>query len=119
MTLLDRHLAFVRALRTAGLPVSLAEGLDAIEAVGALSWDNRETVRTGYAATVVKRAGQRPTFDAVFDLYFPRLVGDSSPEGAGDAGEDGDEGAVRDGPEALERLRDRLLDALRAGGPVA
>ena len=30
MTLLDRHLAFVNALRDAGLPVSLAEGLDAV-----------------------------------------------------------------------------------------
>lgn len=119
MTLLDTHIGFLEALRSAGVPVSLAEGLDAIEAVGALSWDNRETVRTGYAATVVKRAGQRPTFDAVFDLYFPRLVGDSSPEGAAVGGEDGDEGAVRDGPEALERLRDRLLDALRAGDQEA
>ena len=33
MPLLDRHIAFVEALRTAGLPVSLAEDLDAVTAV--------------------------------------------------------------------------------------
>nr|MBA3783575.1 hypothetical protein [Nocardioides sp.] len=97
MTLLDTHIGFLEALRSAGVPVSLAEGLDAIEAVAVLSWDDRETVRTGYAATMVKRAGQRPTFDAIFDLYFPRLVGDSSARQPDD-----DDGAVRDGPEALE-----------------
>ncbi len=89
------------------MPVSLVEGLDAIEAVAALSWDDRETVRTGYAATMVKRAGQRSTFDAIFDLYFPRLVGDSATQDADDS--------VRDGPEALEDLRDRLTDALGSG----
>ena len=116
MTLLDTHVGFVEALRSAGVPVSLAEGLDAIAAVAALSWDDRETVRTGYAATMVKRAGQRPTFDAIFDLYFPRLVGDEAPDGSPD---DGEGGPVRDGPEALEGLRDRLLDALRTGEEAA
>ena len=33
MTLLDRHIEFVEALRAAGLPVSLAEGLDAVRAI--------------------------------------------------------------------------------------
>ena len=31
--LVDRHIAFVEALRAAGLPVSLAEGLDAVSAI--------------------------------------------------------------------------------------
>ena len=114
MTLLDTHIGFLEALRSAGVPVSLAEGLDAIEAVGALSWDDRETVRTGYAASMVKRAGQRPTFDAIFDLYFPRLVGDSTAPRS-----EGDDGPVRDGPEALETLRDRLADALESGDEAA
>jgi len=33
MTLLDRHIEFVEALRDARLPVSLAEGLDAVRAI--------------------------------------------------------------------------------------
>ncbi|WP_426242987.1 vWA domain-containing protein [Nocardioides sp. LHG3406-4] len=114
MTLLDTHIGFLEALRAAGVPVSLAEGLDAIEAVAVLSWDDRETVRTGYAATMVKRVGQRAAFDAIFDLYFPRLVGDSSTDEP-----DGVAGPVRDGPEELERMRDRLLSALESGDESA
>ncbi|WP_309136396.1 vWA domain-containing protein [Nocardioides campestrisoli] len=105
--LLDRHVAFLDALRAAGMPVSLSEGLDAIDAVSALSWDDRETVRTAYAATLVKRQLQRPTFDATFDLFFPRLLGE------GVATEElADEHGIRDSATALEDLRERLAEAL-------
>ena len=79
-------------------------------------------MRAGYAATVVKRAVQRPTFDAVFDLFFPRRVGDSDP--GRDAEPDGEQageqaggpgGVVRDGPQQLQDLRDRLREALASG----
>ena len=76
MALLDRHIAFVEALRAAGLPVSLSEGLDAADAVLALGLSDRELVRAAYAATLVKRQPHRAGFDQVFDLYFPALVGD-------------------------------------------
>ena len=76
MTLLDRHIEFVEALRAAGLPVSLAEGLDAVRAIDVLDIDRRETLRSAYAATLVKRQNHRPGFDQVFDLYFPLLIGD-------------------------------------------
>lgn len=76
MSLLDRHLAFLTALREAGLPVSLAEGLDAARAVTAVDLGERESVRAAYAATVVKRHAQRPVFDGLFDLWFPPAVGD-------------------------------------------
>jgi uncharacterized protein with von Willebrand factor type A (vWA) domain len=45
MTLLDTHIGFVEALRSAGLSVSLAEGLDAISALEKVQWHDRETVR--------------------------------------------------------------------------
>lgn len=80
MSLLDRHIAFLEALRGAGLPVSLAEDLDAVAALGAVGWSSRTMVRDVYAATLVKRASQRPTFDALFELYYPRLVGGGAPE---------------------------------------
>ena len=75
MTLLDTHIGFVEALRSAGLSVSLAEGLDAIDAMRHIGWGDRDVVRTVYAATLVKKQTQRVTFDAIFDLYYPRLVG--------------------------------------------
>jgi uncharacterized protein len=109
--LVDRHIAFLEALRGAGLSVSLAEDLDAVSALAALDWSDRPTIRDGYAATLVKRQSQRTTFDALFDLYFPRLVG----EGAG-KGTDSDgatrEGVVRDNAEALAGFREELADAL-------
>ena len=74
--LLSTHIAFLEALRGAGVPVSLAEDLDAIAAFSVLDWGDREAIRQGYAATLVKRQAQRPTFDTLFDLYFPRLVGE-------------------------------------------
>jgi uncharacterized protein len=115
--LVDRHIAFLEALRGAGLSVSLAEDLDAVSALTALEWGDRRTIRDGYAATLVKKQSQRTTFDALFDLYFPRLVG----EGAGTRtrtsadGEPAAEGVVRDNAEALQRFRDELADALSDG----
>jgi uncharacterized protein with von Willebrand factor type A (vWA) domain len=114
MSLLDTHIGFVEALRSAGLSVSLAEGLDAIAALDRVSWHDRETVRAAYAATLVKRQPQRVTFDAVFDIYYPRLVGNGvAAEGAEP------ETAVRDGGPALERFREALAEALAAGDQQA
>jgi uncharacterized protein with von Willebrand factor type A (vWA) domain len=117
MTLLDTHIGFVEALRSAGLSVSLAEGLDAIAALDKVRWHDRETVRTAYAATLVKRQPQRVTFDAVFDIYYPRLVGDGA---AGEATAPDEAGTpVRDSGPDLERFRQALAEALAAGDEQA
>ena len=116
--LVDRHIAFLEALRGAGLPVSLAEDLDAVSALTALDWGERRTIRDAYAATLVKRHSQRPTFDTLFDLYFPRLVGEGARSGTDTdqtGGEAGDEGTVRDNAEALDGFRQELADALADG----
>ncbi len=112
--LLTTHIAFLEALRGAGVPVSLAEDLDAIAAFSVLDWGDREAIRQGYAATLVKRHAQRPTFETLFDLYFPRLVG----EGAA-AESAGAEPAPRDNAAALEGVRARLADALAEGDQEA
>ena len=111
--LVARHVDFLEALRGAGLAVSLAEDLDAVAALSALPWSDRTMVRDAYAATLVKKQLQRPTFDALFDLWFPRLVGRST--FATDPDSD-DPATVTDGPEQLADLRDRLADALVSGG---
>lgn len=77
-SLVDRHTGFVAALRRAGLPVSVAEGLDAVRAVRAVDLLDRESLRAAYAATVVKRPQHRATFDTLFDLWFPAAVGDGA-----------------------------------------
>ena len=135
MTLLDRHIEFVEALRDAGLPVSLAEGLDAVRAIDALDLDRRDTLRAAYAATLVKRQNHRPGFDQVFDLYFPLLVGDGHDPSVfetrrgrrsrttGDRSRDArgaasqTTAASQDGPQALADFRDALTVAMAMGDP--
>lgn len=112
--LLDRHIAFLEALRGAGLPVSLAEDLDAVTALGALGWSSRTQVRDAYAATLVKKQALRPTFDALFELYFPRLIGEGA-RAEGDLTTDDDTAGPRDTPQALNDFRDQLAEALEAG----
>jgi len=111
--LVDRHIAFLEALRGAGLSVSLAEDLDAVAALSALEWDHRSTVRDAYAATLVKKQSQRPTFETLFDVYFPSLVGEGV-QGDGDGSAD-EAGLVRDNGEMLSDFREQLLEALREG----
>src|SRR3954454_6821391 len=84
-SLVDRHTGFVAELRRAGLPVSVAEGLDAVRALQDVDLLDRGALRAAYAATVVKRPQHRPTFDTLFDLWFPAAVGD----GAGAVKDDG------------------------------
>ena len=121
MSLLDRHLDFVTALRSAGLPVSLAEGLDGVRAVNALDISDREALRSAYAATLVKRQTHRPAFDKIFDLFFPALVGadeivrhisydKSDTDGTRSVG-------LSDGPQDLEAFREQLTEALALGDP--
>ncbi len=129
MALLDRHIAFVEALRDAGLPVSLAEGLDSVRAIDALGLGQRETLRAAYAATLVKRQNHRPGFDQVFDLYFPALMGDGAPPRPTDADDtdvsaDPDDpadlgGLPGDGPQALADFREALTTAMALGDPDA
>jgi uncharacterized protein with von Willebrand factor type A (vWA) domain len=111
--LVDRTIEFVGALRAAGMPVSLAESLDASRALATVPMLDREAVRAGFAATMCKRPAHRVTFDTLFDLYFPPAVGD----GVRVEGEAGDDDGVPpyeqepvDRDELRQALRDLLLD---------
>ena len=109
MTLFDRHEAFVTALRGAGLPVSIAENIDAASALRAVDVLDREQLRAGYAATLVKRNADRAAFDTVFDLFYPATTDDTAAEPS-----DPDQLRRRDDP-ALKQFRNRLAQALLGG----
>jgi len=113
--LVDRHVAFVEALRGAGLPVSLVESLDAARAMATIDLLDREQLRAAYAATSVKHAAHRATFDRLFDLWWPPAVGD--PESAsypGDSDDDRDPSELEEvDPADLDAMRQMLRDALR------
>ena len=111
--MLDLLAGFVGELRAAGLPVSLTENIDAMDAVRHVPLEDREALRTAMASTMVKRPEHRPAFDAVFDSYFspaPSLVDD---EGA-DLGALLEE-ALRSGDEEAVRRLARLAVARLAG----
>src|SRR5690606_14813745 len=118
-SLIDRHTGFVAELRRAGLPVSVAEGLDAVRAMQAVDLLDREALRAAYAATLVKRPQHRPTFDTLFDLSLPAAVGAGAGAPTRDrpartTGEDG-----RPVPPALDPAvqarRDELAELLLSG----
>src|SRR5882724_6378511 len=109
--LIDRTIAFIGALREAGLSVSLAECLDAVRALAAVPLINREAVRAGLAAATVKRPAHRLAFDTLFDLYFPAVLGDGVEEQTGDGDEPPPyEQEPVDRDEARQALLDLLLD---------
>lgn len=109
MSLLDRHIGFVAALREAGLTVSVAEGIDAAESMNAVDLLDREQLRAALAATLVKRQLHRPAFDTVFDVFYPPVTGESAGPPSSTAAPDRDPDAAHRGP-----LEDPVRDRLRA-----
>ena len=100
MALAERLVEFVGALREHGIPVGPGETADAAAAIEVLGLADRDQLRAALAATVLRGAGQRATFDAVFDLYFPIAVGTA--ESTAEV-------------EDLDSLREALIEALASG----
>ena len=68
--LLELLNGFIVELRSAGLPVSLTENLDAIEAVKHIPIEDRETFKYALAGTLVKNHSHWKAFETVFEVYF-------------------------------------------------
>src|SRR5688572_29268814 len=68
--MLDLLAGFVQELRRAGIPVSLTENLDAMEAVKHIPIEDREAFKFALAATLVKSAAHWKAFETVFEVYF-------------------------------------------------
>jgi uncharacterized protein len=66
----ERILEFIGDLRRAEVRISPSEALDALTASAELGLQDRETFKTALAATLVKEARDRETFDRIFNLYF-------------------------------------------------
>ena len=68
--LLDLLSGFIEELRNAGLPVSLTENLDAMEAVTHIPLEDREAFKYALGATLVKNHSHWRAFEVVFEVYF-------------------------------------------------
>ena len=97
----SRLLDFTHALRRAGVPVAVSDGLDAMRATAEVDLLSRRQLHEALAATMVKSAGHRPAFDTLFDVYFP-------PRGGASA-EHHDPDQDRDVGDYLAELVERLL----------
>lgn len=61
---------FTNLLRKSGIRVSVAEGIDAFNALDELSLDDREVFQDALRSSMVKRGDEIPTFDELFELYW-------------------------------------------------
>jgi uncharacterized protein with von Willebrand factor type A (vWA) domain len=100
---------FIQELRQAGLPVSLTENLDAMQAVQHIPLEDREAFKYALAATLVKNNTHWKAFETVFEVYFS-LRG--SQYRIGDDGEDELAQLLED----LENAEEMQGDGPRSGG---
>jgi len=63
-------LEFANLLRKSGVRVSVAEAIDAFEALDELSLEDREVFRNALRTSMVKRVDDIATYDQLFDLYW-------------------------------------------------
>jgi len=101
--MLQRVLDLGHALRTAGVPVAISETMDAVAALEHIPITERATFKSALAASLIKSASHRPTFDTLFELYF------------GSSGAAADDHATGTREEFIEELVEALQAGDRAG----
>ena len=69
-SMLDLLTGFIVELRAAGLPVSLTENLDAMNAITHIPIEDRNAFKYALAATLVKNNAHWRAFETVFEVYF-------------------------------------------------
>ncbi|MGY8804942.1 MAG: VWA domain-containing protein, partial [bacterium] len=77
---------FTNLLRKSGIRVSVAEGINAFEALDELSIDDRGLFKDALRTTMIKRGDEIATFDQLFDLFWSGFY-DSLRDSFGDVGE--------------------------------
>jgi uncharacterized protein len=118
---------FVRAVREAGIPVGISQAVDAAEILTVVDLLDREQLRHGLAAVLLQRAAQRPTYDVLFDLWWPLSDRPPVPSDSeeGEAGPDGEavestlDAPGSDDVDLAALMRDRLLQLLLDGDEEA
>jgi hypothetical protein len=122
---------FIQELRQAGLPVSLTENLDAMEAIKHIPLEDRDAFKYALAATLVKNNTHWRAFETVFEVYFSLRgsryrIGDEEDDALAQLIEDleADEEMQGDGPRSgagggegmtPEEIAEMLFRALQRG----
>jgi len=112
---LPGHLVgFVEALRVRGIGVGPSETVDAGQVMAVLDLLDREALREGLAASLLRRPTHRRTFDSLFDLWFPGVIGDRA---HGDV--DTELPRDDDGNVDIDAIRELLAEFLSDGSPAS
>jgi uncharacterized protein len=98
-----RLVEFVGLLRDHGITAGPSDTVDAAAAMVALGLEDRDRLRAGLAATLLRRGGQRDVFDRLFDLYFS--VSEELPEHSQ---------GMQAASEQVQAMRDELVAQLAA-----
>jgi uncharacterized protein with von Willebrand factor type A (vWA) domain len=124
--MLDLLGSFVGELRTAGIPVSTTEHLDAARALTAIDLMERPVVKAALAATLVKDDAHYAAFELAFEIFFSAGTAtatmdelEGSGQGARGDGAEAGQGGGGGGEVDDEELAAMLFRALRDGDPTA
>lgn len=107
---------FIAELRSAGLPISVGEHLDAAQAAASISLGSRENLRLALSSALVKRAEHQAMFNHAFALYFATLESMSLPgRTTDDGGPNRSDNEVAAIELSANELVDHITDALVNG----
>src|SRR4051812_3140043 len=82
--MIDLLAGFIQELRAAGLPVSLTENLDAMEALQHIPLEDSEAFKYALGATLVKNNAHWKAFETIFEVYFSMRGAEYKIEEGGD-----------------------------------
>lgn len=109
--------SFVGELRSAGVPVSMVETIDAMRALEVTDIGDRAALKSSLESTLVKSERHLAAFNTAFEVFFalaaPLPAESESPATAGGDGGGGSGGGAGDG--GVDALRRALLEALMGG----
>ena len=97
---------FIRALRSADVPVSPAEAIDAASALTVIGYGDRSLMKRGLRSVLAKSETDAATYDRLFELFFapPQIDAETpdAPETSSETNEDGQDGSAEDTPDLLQ-----------------
>ncbi len=117
---------FIQELREAGVPVSMVEAIDAMEALAHTDIADRGAFKAALGATLVKNVRHYEAFEIAFEVYFAldrnaQLLAEDDREetpGRQPAGAAGSRGQGSGSSEAAEALMQALMAALLSNDPA-
>jgi hypothetical protein len=111
---------FIQELRATGIPVSMVEAIDAMEAVQVIDLSDRSALKATLGSTLVKNERHYQAFDTAFEVFFAhhRPPDESGPEpGPGSGPRDNQSAGSAAGATDLDDLIDAIYRALMSNDP--